>query len=139
MLYCALYKVMFIIFCVDLYCKSMLCVEKFIMFNWFVSDIQISAPPYVNIGDIIELTCNASTLDFPTDDIDWFIDGKELKDNYKINIDKHVSLVDKFIHSTLTVLDAKLADAGTYVCRTSDRQITSTKVHVLSGEIYNIN
>jgi len=38
------------------------------------------------------------------------------------------------IFSTVTIYNAKMADTGTYVCRTSDLQTDSFKVDVLNGK-----
>ncbi|XP_021346020.1 obscurin-like protein 1 isoform X1 [Mizuhopecten yessoensis] len=97
--------------------------------------ILITGSEFVEIGNKIYLMCNATTDDFPNDDLDWFKDGHEIiqnKNDQHITITKFVSLIDKLIYSVLTVNNVKMEDAGKYVCRTSDLHITSTLVNVLS-------
>lgn len=79
--------------------------------------------------------CNATGKDHPPDDLDWFKNGNKLLTQYanKVYIRKFVSLTTKTIVSILEIKDATLEDAGMYVCRTSDLQITSARVNVLKS------
>ena len=45
-----------------------------------------------------------------------------------------MSLSEKTIVSKLQISRAVMRDAGTYVCRASDMQVTSAKVNVLNSE-----
>lgn len=47
---------------------------------------------------------------------------------------KQYSLNKRTFTSNLFIDRAKMTDGGTYVCRTSDMLIASTKVHVLNGK-----
>ena len=99
-----------------------------------LSEIQISGPTFVIIGETIELTCNATDLSYPID-IDWFKNGVK-RDNAQTNIGQRDSATDVFTSSSvLTITDAKLEDAGRYVCRTSGLQVTSKMVRVIRGEV----
>jgi len=51
-----------------------------------------------------------------------------------IYITKEISYPMNAIFSTVTIYNAKMADTGTYVCRTSDLQTDSFKVDVLNGK-----
>lgn len=101
-------------------------------------DIYITTSSnFVEVGRTITVMCNATAIDFPTGDIDWFIDGHKVRENSRTTITKYSSFVEKVIISTLTITHAQLEDAGTYVCRTSESQITNTKIHVLSARSAN--
>ncbi|ESP05604.1 hypothetical protein LOTGIDRAFT_102200 [Lottia gigantea] len=99
-------------------------------------NIQISGARFVNRGERIILTCNATGREHPPDDLDWFRNGDKLSTNFaqKIYIRKKVNLGLKTIFSRLEIRDAKLLDAGSYVCRTSDLQVTSTRINVLNSK-----
>ena len=83
------------------------------------------------------MTCNATGREYPPEELDWFKNGNKMETNFakKIYIRKMVSINSKTIISVLHINKADLADAGTYVCRTSDKQVTSRKVEVLNGEL----
>ncbi|KAJ8304623.1 hypothetical protein KUTeg_018206, partial [Tegillarca granosa] len=108
--------------------------RRLILLN--VVEILISGPTYVEIGQPFTLMCNATTEDFPMEDLDWFKDGSKIvqREDNQIEISKYFSREDKKIFSVLQKDHSILDDAGTYVCRTSETQVTGTKVHVLSGK-----
>ncbi|XP_076443545.1 zwei Ig domain protein zig-8-like isoform X2 [Babylonia areolata] len=106
--------------------------------------IHISGPHYVEDGshfveksNTLTLTCSATGFDYPPDDLDWFKDGLKLTNNGRLHLSKDVSLSEKTIVSTLQVSRAVMSDAGTYVCRASDMQVTSAKVNILNTESIN--
>ena len=101
----------------------------------FLSEIRITGEKYVEKGQKINLTCNATGESHPPDDLDWFKNGNKLLTNYRdeIFIQKRVSLTTKTIVSILEIENADMDDAGVYICRTSDLQITSTRINVLNG------
>ncbi|KAL8620728.1 hypothetical protein ACOMHN_067291 [Nucella lapillus] len=92
---------------------------------------------FVEMGNTLTLTCRATGLDYPPDDLDWFKDGLKLTNSRRLHLSKDVSLSDKTIVSTLQVSRAVMRDAGTYVCRASDLQVTSAKVNVLNTHSVN--
>ncbi|XP_025078293.1 zwei Ig domain protein zig-8-like isoform X2 [Pomacea canaliculata] len=100
-------------------------------------DIQISGSQFVEKGNTLTLTCNATGFDYPPDELDWFKDGLKLTSDLRRTLRKDVSLADKTIVSKLQVARATMADAGTYVCRASDMQVTSAKVNVLNTDTVN--
>lgn len=110
------------------------CCHFFSMFSLFADIYITTSSNFVEVGRTITVMCNATAIDFPTGDIDWFIDGHKVRENSRTTITKYSSFVEKVIISTLTITHAQLEDAGTYVCRTSESQITNTKIHVLSGK-----
>ncbi|ESP02460.1 hypothetical protein LOTGIDRAFT_138435, partial [Lottia gigantea] len=99
-----------------------------------VSDIEISGSTFVEKGNPLKITCNATGNDYPPEGLDWFKDGLKITPNDRTSINMDVSLSDRTIISTLVMLRADMYDAGTYVCRTSDLQITSVKVNVLNSK-----
>lgn len=106
----------------------------FSLFSLFADIYITTSSNFVEVGRTITVMCNATAIDFPTGDIDWFIDGHKVRENSRTTITKYSSFVEKVIISKLTITHAQLEDAGTYVCRTSESQITNTKIHVLSGK-----
>lgn len=107
----------------------------FAISHFTISDIQIYGNPYVVKGDTIYLTCNATGTSNPPDTVDWFKGGHKVvtDSDQKIFVKKDVSLKSKTIGSTLRIRHARMQDTGTYICRTSDLQITKLQVNVLNG------
>ncbi|XP_067667725.1 leucine-rich repeats and immunoglobulin-like domains protein 1 isoform X1 [Haliotis asinina] len=105
-----------------------------------IYDIRISGEKYVEKGQKINLTCNATGEEHPPDDLDWFKNGDKLSTNYGngIFIQKRVSLTTKTIVSILEIKNADMNDAGVYICRTSGLQITSLRVNVLNAHTNNV-
>ncbi|KAL8580648.1 hypothetical protein ACOMHN_043464 [Nucella lapillus] len=95
---------------------------------------------FVEKGDPIRLTCNATGSKATPDDLEWF------KDGLKVTADRwqHVHIERFRVEGTETlvsVLDKKyseMGDAGTYVCRSNDLGVTSMKVHVLNAGSTNV-
>lgn len=107
----------------------------FAMNVFTISDIQIYGDPFVEKGDTIFLTCNATGTRNPPDTVDWFKGGHKVVTDYdqQIFVKKDVTLKSKTIDSTLEIRHARMQDTGTYICRTSDLQITKLQVNVLNG------
>ncbi|XP_067665064.1 zwei Ig domain protein zig-8-like isoform X2 [Haliotis asinina] len=103
-------------------------------------NIQITGQEFVEQGKKIYLICNATGKEHSPDDLDWFKNGNKLTTEFvrKIYIRKFVSLTTKTIVSILEIKNAKLSDAGMYVCRTSDLQITSRRINVLKTHKDNV-
>lgn len=99
--------------------------------------IQITGQQYIERGDPIILQCNATGEYYPPDEMDWFRNGHRMTSNEieGILISKHYSLSKRTFTSNLKIERASMHDSGTYVCRSSNMQIASTKVHVLNGKL----
>ena len=106
----------------------------------FLSGIVITGKDFVEKGEKIVLTCNATGEFFPPEDIDWFKDGSKVKQNQNrgISISKFRISETKTLHSKLEIDHSDMVDSGNYICRSSDIDITSKPVMVLNGE-YNID
>ncbi|KAK3601477.1 hypothetical protein CHS0354_033612 [Potamilus streckersoni] len=102
--------------------------------------IQIDGPEFVEKGERVILTCNATGIFYPPEEMDWFLDGQRvLSDSGRgVDIYKRVSISSKSITSILEVERASMEDDGVYVCRSSDLQITSKKLNVLNAGTYNV-
>ena len=87
-------------------------------------------------GDRIVLQCNATGEYYPPDEMDWFRNGARLSSQRHrgLRIQKQYSISKRTFTSVLVIERASMLDDGTYVCRSSNMQITSTKVHVLNGK-----
>ena len=101
-----------------------------------IPEIQITAEQYVERGEPIQLQCNATGEYYPPDEMDWFRNGERLTTRRQsgMKITKQFSILKRTFSSVLSINRATMDDDGTYVCRSSNMQITSTKVHVLNGK-----
>ena len=83
------------------------------------------------------LQCNATGEYYPPDEMDWFRNGERLSSQRHrgVRISKQYSISKRTFTSVLVINRASMDDDGTYVCRSSNMQITSTKVHVLNGKL----
>ncbi|XP_052794919.1 V-set and immunoglobulin domain-containing protein 1-like isoform X2 [Mya arenaria] len=97
--------------------------------------IKITGKSYVEKGDQIILTCNATGELYPPEDIDWFKDGSKIKPNqFKgISIAKFRIAETKTLHSQLEIDHSSMDDSGNYICRSSELAITDKSVIVLNG------
>ncbi|XP_059171635.1 kin of IRRE-like protein 1 isoform X3 [Physella acuta] len=97
--------------------------------------IMIDGQEFVDRNERIRLTCNATGGGNIPEDIDWFKDGTKLDSrNTKhpnVVITKYRSLEEQALISELTIEHTDTDDTGTYICRSSDREIASRKVTVL--------
>ncbi|XP_060571495.1 zwei Ig domain protein zig-8-like isoform X3 [Ruditapes philippinarum] len=101
-----------------------------------IPEINITEPQYVERGETITLQCNATGESYPPDEMDWFRNGQAITSDTKrgIHISKQYSISKRKFTSVLKIDRAEMKDDGTYVCRSSNMQITSTKVIVLNAE-----
>ncbi|RUS89830.1 hypothetical protein EGW08_002442 [Elysia chlorotica] len=99
--------------------------------------ITINGTLFMEKGQTLRLVCNATGSRYPPDAIDWFKDGSKIKSNGRVALTSDVSLAESTISSILSVRRAMLEDAGTYVCRTSDLQVTSARVNILNTDTNN--
>lgn len=102
--------------------------------------IQVSGTSYIEKGDPIHLVCNTTGSEYPPQDLDWFKDGNKISTDTlkKIYINKYHIHDTKTLTSTLEITHSKMSDAGEYVCRSSNLEITSIKVHVLNAGTSNV-
>lgn len=102
--------------------------------------IKITGNKYVEKGDKIVLTCNATGELFPPEDIDWFKDGRKIKQDQtrRTSISKFRIAETKTLHSQLEIEKADMEDTGIYICRSSDLAITSKSIMVLNAETSHI-
>ncbi|XP_036363942.1 zwei Ig domain protein zig-8 isoform X4 [Octopus sinensis] len=100
--------------------------------------IQVSGKSYIEKGDPIKLVCNTTGSEYPPLDLDWFKDGNKINADSakKIKIDKRHFPHANTLSSVLNITHSKMSDAGEYVCRSSNLEITSIKVHVLNGNVH---
>ncbi|KAK3730405.1 hypothetical protein RRG08_034728 [Elysia crispata] len=99
--------------------------------------IAINGTLFMEKGQTLRLVCNATGSGYPPDAIDWFKDGSKIKSNGRVTLTSDVSLAESTISSILSVRRGILTDAGTYVCRTSDLQVTSARVNILNTDTNN--
>ncbi|XP_052827980.1 zwei Ig domain protein zig-8 [Octopus bimaculoides] len=97
-------------------------------------EVHIWGTQYVDVGETITLQCNASGVEYIPEEVDWFKDGNEIKPNTQPNviIRKFPSVNERSLRSTLQIMHGRMSDAGTYICRISESDIASIKVHVLN-------
>ncbi|GAB1606212.1 netrin receptor DCC-like, partial [Argonauta hians] len=100
-------------------------------------ELHISGTQYVDLGNTITLQCNASGVEYIPEEVDWFKDGNEIKSNplTQIYITKYQSVNARSLHSKLQIMHGRMSDAGTYICRISEIDIASIKVHVLNDPV----
>ncbi|KAL4227804.1 hypothetical protein ACF0H5_013241 [Mactra antiquata] len=96
--------------------------------------IKITGESFVEKGDKIRLTCNATGELFPPEDIDWFKDGLKIKANGTLGISilKFRIAETKTLHSRLEIDKADMRDIGVYICRSSELAVTRMDVMVLN-------
>ncbi|XP_050402225.2 zwei Ig domain protein zig-8 isoform X2 [Patella vulgata] len=102
--------------------------------------IFVSGTQFVEKGDSIHLVCNSSGIDNPPDNLDWFKDGIKISPDahQKITLEKYKFTATKTLVSVLVLKHSQMADAGTYVCRSSNLDTTSVKVHILNAGSPNV-
>ncbi|WAQ98392.1 hypothetical protein MAR_022765, partial [Mya arenaria] len=88
--------------------------------------IKITGKSYVEKGDQIILTCNATGELYPPGDIDSFKMAG-------ISIAKCRIVETKTIHSQLEIDHSSMDDSGNYICRSSELAITGKSVIALNG------
>lgn len=102
------------------------------------SSLKVNGTQYVNVGDKIHLTCNATGSTRAPDAVDWFYEGNRIHQSNprwqgRVEILKHESFEGKYYISELIIDHSTLEDKGHYVCRSSDLTVDDLKVHVLNA------
>ncbi|XP_061192004.1 MAM domain-containing glycosylphosphatidylinositol anchor protein 1-like [Saccostrea echinata] len=100
--------------------------------------LTINGTVYVSKFSKISLTCNATGAVRAPEDIDWFHKGQKIRQNdphwrHRTLIYKYQEVPGRSLVSNLTVERAREEDAGTYICRSSDKDTKSINVHVLNA------
>lgn len=100
----------------------------------FFSAIQISGPNFTEKGEPIRITCNATSDSIVSDKMDWFRNGRKLRDSHfdGISITESRHKETRTLYSILEIKKSTMDDAGTYICRNS-RRVVSHQVIVLNG------
>lgn len=102
--------------------------------------INLTGTEYVDKDQKINLTCNATGAERAPSDIDWFHEGNRIYTNNKkwmnrIEITKYKpEIPGRSLISSLIIERSTLNDTGSYVCRSSNLETTSLKIHVLNGK-----
>lgn len=98
--------------------------------------IHISGPNFTEKGEPIRITCNATSDSLTPDNMDWFRDGIKLKQNLDagIRITEYGRAETKTLYSELEIMKSTMKDAGTYICRSSRRDVVSHHVVVLNAD-----
>jgi len=99
-----------------------------------ISTVHMSGSQYVDSGESIRLTCNATGGLHIPEDIDWFKDGTKISMkgfNPELELTSDMYPETHSLVSELHIKHADLSDSGNYICRSSDRKIDSVKVTVL--------
>ncbi|XP_069138679.1 protein amalgam-like isoform X2 [Argopecten irradians] len=98
--------------------------------------VKLGGADFVEKGNPITLSCNATGKVMTPDDIDWFKDGIKIKNSASntIQITKHRMPVTRTLVSTLRIKHSNMSDAGTYICRSTDLKVKGIYVSVLNSE-----
>ncbi|OWF39779.1 protein amalgam-like isoform X2 [Mizuhopecten yessoensis] len=98
--------------------------------------VQLGGGGFVEKGNPITLSCNATGKLMTPDDIDWFKDGIKIKSSARntIHITKHRMPETRTLVSKLRIKHSNMSDAGTYICRSTDLKVKGIYVSVLSSE-----
>lgn len=102
--------------------------------------ISVKGKKYVEKGEQIKLTCNATGGAQIPEDIDWFKDGSRIDSGSQshVVITKYRSLEQRALISELIIDRSRMQDTGTYICRSSEKEIDSLKVTVLVADTNNV-
>nr|KAG5709939.1 hypothetical protein BaRGS_029981 [Batillaria attramentaria] len=102
--------------------------------------ISVKGKKYVEKGETIHLVCNATGGSQIPEDIDWFKDGSKIDSSRQnhIVITKYRSLEQRALISDLIIDRSRMKDTGTYICRSSEKEIDSLKVTVLVADTNNV-
>ncbi|KAK6179595.1 hypothetical protein SNE40_011916 [Patella caerulea] len=102
--------------------------------------MKLTGNRFINLGEHVVLTCNATGGHLIPEEIDWFKDGNIIHTEYdqSVRINKKVDLKARSLISELIVERSKVSDSGTYICRSSNEDIKSLDVTVLVADSSNV-
>jgi len=98
-----------------------------------VAAIQVSGTEYVEANSPIQLTCNATGRPEPPHNVDWYKDGSKIRSDAHGGVIITKKIETRVLVSMLVIKRSRLSDSGTYVCRSSNGELETIVVHVLSG------
>ncbi|XP_033749736.1 follistatin-related protein 4-like isoform X2 [Pecten maximus] len=98
--------------------------------------VNLGGAEFVEKGNPIKLSCNATGKVMTPDDVDWFKNGIKIKSSASntIQITKRRLPVTRTLVSTLHIKHSNMNDTGTYICRSTDLKVKGKYVSVLNSE-----
>lgn len=103
-----------------------------------LSALTLSGAEFVDQGEAIRLSCNATGVLHAPEDVDWFFQGLKIQSSVQdeIIITKFHSPETKTLISTLEIERSKMKHSGMYICRSTDLTIKSHNVQVINGKYF---
>lgn len=103
-----------------------------------LSALTLSGAEFVDQGEAIRLSCNATGVRHAPEDVDWFFQGLKIQSSVQdeIIITKFHSPETKTLISTLEIERSKMKHSGMYICRSTDLTIKSHNVQVINGKYF---
>ncbi|XP_034326413.2 uncharacterized protein LOC128176769 isoform X1 [Crassostrea angulata] len=97
--------------------------------------LTLSGAEFVDQGEAIRLSCNATGVLHAPEDVDWFFQGLKIQSSVQdeIIITKFHSPETKTLISTLEIERSKMKHSGMYICRSTDLTIKSHNVQVINA------
>ena len=88
-------------------------------------------------GSALHLVCNASGKPDPPHDVQWFKSGERLQSDASRSILITKKIETKALISVLVIQKSTMTDAGDYICRSSNKDTGTLRVHILNGKLRN--
>lgn len=97
--------------------------------------MTLTGTEFVDQGDPVKLSCNATGVKHVPEDVDWFFDGLKIQSSVEeeILITKFHSPETRTLISTLEIERSKMKHSGIYICRSTDGIIKSHTVQVINA------
>ena len=96
--------------------------------------VRISGTEYVEQGETIHLQCNASAHSQPPPrHLHWLHNERPVRSDPSAGVLLANKISADHLLSVLTVEHSRFSDTGEYVCVTSNHDVASMIVHVLTG------
>nr|XP_022333121.1 vascular endothelial growth factor receptor 1-like isoform X2 [Crassostrea virginica] len=97
--------------------------------------MTLSGAEFVDQGEAIRLSCNATGVRHAPEDVDWFFKGHKIQSSVQeeIIITKFHSSETRTLLSTLEIERSKMEHSGIYICRSTDLTIKSHNVQVINA------
>jgi len=96
--------------------------------------IQVTGTEYVERGTPIQLVCNVTGKPDPPLNIDWFKGHNKVKSDTQSGVIITKKIETKVLVSMLLIRKSQPEDSGEYTCKSSDRESSSIRVHVLNSK-----